>query len=351
MTHLELQWAMFIPLSLWAVHRTMELGRWRYGLLAGLFVWLQFLSCVYYGVFLGLALIVFVPLLLTFKGHVPVKRFVPPLLCGGALALALPFRTPGRISRRHEPWGRDQPMRSPATARSRSATLASPTFNRIWGWTANSWGAPELRLFPGLIALLLGVAAIGHPRRRMVPLYAATMFVVVQLSFGLNGTVYRVLLGHVSSLQGFRALARFGNLVGCTVAILAAMGTQVLMARLSLGTRGRRAFVGAVIALLIVEYSNRPLPLSQPVNAEPSDVYKVLRRAEPGPIAELPLPQPDTLPGWDPDPRRGRCGTGVRCSTVTAASIRPNTSRHSGTSKIFPIAAQSQPFANETSAT
>ncbi len=26
----------------------------------------------------------------------------------------------------------------------------------------------------------------------------------------------------------------------------------------------------------------------------------MLRRAEPGPIAELPLPQPDTLPGWDP---------------------------------------------------
>ena len=94
--HLELQWAMFIPLSLWAVHRTMESGRWRYGLLAGLFVWLQFLSCVYYGVFLGLALLVFVPLLLTFKGHAPPKAFVPPLLCGGALAvvLTLPYAWP-----------------------------------------------------------------------------------------------------------------------------------------------------------------------------------------------------------------------------------------------------------------
>ena len=49
-----------------------------------------------------------------------------------------------------------------------------------------------------------------------------------------------------------------------------------------------------------MEYSDRPLPLSQPVDAEPADVYRVLRRAEPGPIAELPLPKADSLPGFDP---------------------------------------------------
>ena len=90
--------------------------------------------------------------------------------------------------------------------------LVSPELNRIWGWTSDLWGAPERRLFPGLIALLLAAAAIRHPRRRMVLLYTRDDLVVVQLSFGLNGTLYRVLLGHVSSLQGFRALARVRHL-------------------------------------------------------------------------------------------------------------------------------------------
>src|SRR3954447_20144398 len=49
--HLEMQWTMFMPLAFWAVHRALEKGSWRFGLVAGLFVWLQFLACMYYGVF------------------------------------------------------------------------------------------------------------------------------------------------------------------------------------------------------------------------------------------------------------------------------------------------------------
>ncbi len=72
--HLELQWALFIPLTFWAVHRTAESGQWRHALLAGLFVWLQFLASIYYGVFLSLTLLVFVPLMLMFRGHAPRLR-------------------------------------------------------------------------------------------------------------------------------------------------------------------------------------------------------------------------------------------------------------------------------------
>ena len=52
--HLELQWACFIPLTFWAVHRAFEGPSFRHGLLAGVFVWFQLIACVYYGVFLGL---------------------------------------------------------------------------------------------------------------------------------------------------------------------------------------------------------------------------------------------------------------------------------------------------------
>ena len=298
--HLELQWAMFVPLSLWSIHRTMESGRWRHGLLVGVFLWLQFLSCIYYGVFLSLALLAFVPMLLTLKGHVTFKAFAPPLLLGVLLAAVLTLPYAAHYRDASQSVGA-RPLEEITRYSAQSISyLASPEFNRVWGWTSDLWGAPELRLFPGLLAILLGLAAVAHRRLRLVLLYASTTFVVVQLSFGLNGTLYRLLLGHVSSLQGFRAMGRFGMIVGCTVAVLAALGTQAILRRVPFGPRMRRAFIPILIAMMLVEYSNRPLPLSQPVNADPPDVYRVLQRAEPGPIVELPLPTLNDSLGWEP---------------------------------------------------
>lgn len=299
--HLELQWAMFVPLSLWAVHRTMESGRWKHGLLTGVFLWLQFLSCVYYGVFLSLALLLFVPLLLTFKGHVKLRTFGPPLLSGALLALVLtiPYAIPYvKASRTLGARPLDEITRYSALPVS---YLASSELNRLWGWTADLWGAPELRLFPGLVAIAIALAAIRHPRRRLVLLYAATAFVVVQLSFGLNGWLFTVLLGHVSALQGFRALARFGLFAGCTLAVLAALGAQAILARRTWSPAMRRGFIAGVIALMLVEYANRPIPLSYAIAAKPADVYAALKVADPGVIVEFPLPHPDNLPGFDPN--------------------------------------------------
>src|SRR6185295_12012541 len=39
-SHLELQWTVWMPLTLWAVHRTFDEGTRRSGVLAGLFLWL-----------------------------------------------------------------------------------------------------------------------------------------------------------------------------------------------------------------------------------------------------------------------------------------------------------------------
>jgi hypothetical protein len=298
--HLELQWAMFIPLSLWAVHRTMESGLWRHGLLAGLFLWLQFLSCVYYGVFLSMTLVLFVPLLLTFKGHVPFRRFAPPLVVGalGAVVFTLPYILPyAAASQAVGVRPLDEITRYSALP---ASYLATSSLNRFWGWTADLWGAPELRLFPGLIAVLLSLGALVHPRRRLVVLYAVTAVVCVQLSFGLNGRVYSLLLGHISALQGFRALARFGIFAGCALAVLTGLGVQALLARTSWTQTGRRAFVCAAIVAMLVEYSNTKVPLSFEVAARPAEVYQALQVTRPGAIIEFPLPNLDNLPGWDP---------------------------------------------------
>ena len=54
--HLELQWSQWMPLACWALHRTVQRGRVRDGVLTAVFVLAQFLSCIYYGVFLVITL-------------------------------------------------------------------------------------------------------------------------------------------------------------------------------------------------------------------------------------------------------------------------------------------------------
>jgi hypothetical protein len=62
----------------------------------------------------------------------------------------------------------------------------------------------------------------------------------------------------------------------------------------------RRAFVVVAILAMLVEYSNRSIPLSFGVDGKPAEVYQALKVAKPGVIIEFPLPKPENLPGWDP---------------------------------------------------
>src|SRR6476646_4296739 len=50
--HLELQWTVWIPWTFWALHRVFETAALRHAVLVGVFITLQFLSSVYYGLFL-----------------------------------------------------------------------------------------------------------------------------------------------------------------------------------------------------------------------------------------------------------------------------------------------------------
>ena len=93
--HLELEWAMWIPLALWALHRTVDEGSWRFGALAGIFVWLQLLSCVYYGIFLVIFAAVLTLLLLA-ADRQRATRAAPALALGAAIAavFTLPYARP-----------------------------------------------------------------------------------------------------------------------------------------------------------------------------------------------------------------------------------------------------------------
>jgi len=65
--HLELQWTVWMPLAFWAVHRAIEERSVRFGLLAGLLIWLQMISSVYYGAFLSVIVAALAGLLVASK--------------------------------------------------------------------------------------------------------------------------------------------------------------------------------------------------------------------------------------------------------------------------------------------
>lgn len=299
--HLELQWTMFVPLTWWGLHRLVESPTAGRGAVAGVLVALQTLACVYYGVFLAMTLVAFVPVLIA-GSRLPRSAWGPlasafVVASLASLALVVPFAWPYLAAAR-ELGGRasDEVTRYSATP---ASYLASPYLNYAWGWTADRWGGPELRLFPGLIALVLAAAGLTGAPRRVVVLYALTLVVAVELSFGLNGAVYRVLFTQVDAVQGFRATARFGVIAAAALAVLAAFGAVRLTELIGV-PRVRHAVVAALLVLLAAEAWHQPMRLTPGEPVAPPPVYQVLRGAPPGTVLELPLPAADRLPGNDP---------------------------------------------------
>ncbi len=297
--HLELQWAMFVPLTLWALHRAVESTSWRWGGLAGLFLWLQVLACVYYGVFLAMTLLAFVPVLVLVTARERTVRLVPVIGAAVVVAtvLTIPFALPYRAASA-ELGGREMTdiARYSATPLN---YLATSHLNRVWGWTSDRWGGSELRLFPGATAMLLAALGAAWRPGRTVLLYAITTALAIELSFGVNSALYGWLVEHISALQGFRSLARFAVISGCGLAMLAAFGAARLQAAFGSGA-SRRTVVVVLAGLMLVEYSNMNMGLTAADPVEPPDAYKVIKGAQPGVVLELPMPNLDHLPGWDP---------------------------------------------------
>jgi hypothetical protein len=295
--HLELQWVMWVPLTLWAIHRAVEGQSWRYGVLGGLFLWLQILSSVYYGVFLAATAVVFVLLLLVAYPR-PTGQALPALLLGTLIAavLAVPYAWPYLRT------ARTIGVRRTTEVVTYSATLsnylASAPQSWLWGWTASRWGSVELRLFPGAVAIFLAIAAVLQRPRRLTFVYALLAAVTIELSLGLNGRVYAWLFGHVGALHGLRSPSRFGILACCVIAMLAGFGAQALHTRIPRFGPGVSA---ALVLLVALDDGTTGMNLMDPryQPSSTSNVYKTIRAQGPGVVLELPLARLDALPGHE----------------------------------------------------
>jgi hypothetical protein len=282
--HLELQWTMWMPLTLWAVHRLFRRESLRQGAVVGVMIWLQTICCVYYGVYLSVIVVALTLLLALGRPHA-LGRVAGPLVAGALLAaaLTLPYAIPYIENiRTLGPRGAEEVANF--SARLDSYFLA-PEQNLLWGWTGVNVGGNELHLFPGVTTVLLAVTALAHRRRNLTAIYAVIVALCVVLSFGFNTAPYRWLYMHIPLFAGFRAPARFGVIACCGLAVLAGFGWEAIALRLR--ERSRSVVFAGILGAIVLESWSAPMSLRN-VSIDVPPVYKFLQTAHRPVVLELP---------------------------------------------------------------
>lgn len=297
--HLELQWTMWVPWAFWALDKSIATGERRYGLLCGLFVGLQMLSSIYYGIFLALLLALATALLLLTLPGREAARATVSLACGGVVAAlicgayAIPY-----LETRKEMGVRPEQQIAAFSARPSTYLVATPE-NRLYGRMLQARGAPERRLFPGFAAIALAFAGLLLRRPGDVAIvYLLAMIAAFELSLGMRGYFYAFLNGHVPMFASLRAPARFGIFVVFFLAALAAFGYATLESMLR--PAARRIVAVAAVVVLLAEYWVAPLSLVAYPNTAPP-LYDWLARQPPGVVAEMPMPILREFGGYDPE--------------------------------------------------
>jgi len=283
--HLQLQQTQFIPLSLFAFHRLLDTGRLRDGVLLGLFVACQMLSCMYYGIFLIPYMAVVCGTMLIAARAMPRERLVA-LLAAVAIAMVVMIPTARAYLAAREvvgERGREDVAESSATWRN---YLAPPELNAVYGKVFARFMQPERRLFPGFVAVALAIVGLWPPLNAIRLAYGLGLLLAFDVSLGFNGLLYPALYDYFLPFKALRVPARMGLMVGFSLAILAGYGVARIAGRLGSGW-ARRAVVGALGALMLVEYASKPIQLWTAPLSPPPAYADIVRDRGDSPTAVL----------------------------------------------------------------
>ena len=284
-SHLELQVTLWMPLALLALHLFVSTGRWRFAMLLALGCVAQLYSSMYYAAFF----VVYVAaigagLLMVYRP--PVRRLIVPLVTAAAVAAVLAAPIIAAFVTAQPAKGE----RSEFEIRYFSATpldyLRPHTRSAVWHDRLPS-SNQERALFPGAAPLALAAVGLVPPLGGVRFVYAVGLLVSLDGSFGLNGVFYPLLHTYLSPFRGIRVPARFGALVGLTLAILAGFGMLAVLRRCQTGWRGRAVLAAVAIAVMIDAWPVLPL---EPVWKTPPSIYEQLKGRLGVVLAELPMP-------------------------------------------------------------
>jgi hypothetical protein len=296
--HMELQWTVWVPWAFWALHRMFETGSRRYAGMMGAFVALQFMSSIYYGVFLTTLLAFCALLLVCSTGKQGLKHGISLLSIAAVTAaiLTAPYAIP-YAQTKHRVGGRSEQEVLRFSARRTSYLVATDT-NYLYGERSAPRGRPERRLFPGILPLLLALSGLllRRPSNEAI-VYLLGLVAAFELSLGFYGHTFSVFYHYAPIFDGLRAPARLGIFVVFFLAILAANGHAALEA--AIPRRARPVLLAGISAVLLLEYWVAPLRLV-PFPNDPPPLYAWLAGQPRGVVAEFPMPAEDTVQGIEP---------------------------------------------------
>jgi hypothetical protein len=287
--HLELQMAQWMPLCLWAFHRTVTNGRLRDGLLTGLFLALQALSSFYYGIFFVTYLIPVGIALVMRERRASIWPVVRALAAGAVLAavLVVPFTRPYFAARQSVG---ERPLSEVARYSAMPQDyLVAPQHNTLFGPLAEGRASGERELFQGIVVPVLALAALWPPISAVRMGYCAALALAFEISLGTNGMIYPWLREHVLPFRGLRVPARMAIFVGLSLAVL--VGYAVARISRAASSRMARGAVVAVIALAIAAEYHSTLVLDE-VWREPPSIYDAVAGQPGAVLLELPLMSP-----------------------------------------------------------
>jgi hypothetical protein len=288
--HLELQVAQWMPLCLWALHRTIRSGRLRDGLLTGLFLALQALSSLYYGIFLATFMVPVAAALLIGQRASGIKASIRSLAAGGVLAavLIVPVILP-YLAVRHNVGERTVSEITFYSATAKNYLAAHPQ-NVVFGSRTSHLGGQERELFTGFLVPVVALIGLWPPLSVTRIAYALGLIVAFEVSLGYNGVLYPWLHDYILPYRGLRVPARMAMVVGFGLAVLAGFGAARLSKMTGGGRRGALVAL-ALTALVSVEYYS--IPFLARVPSGPSPIYDALPRNAANVLIELPFVRPD----------------------------------------------------------
>ncbi|MCS7311422.1 MAG: discoidin domain-containing protein [Acidobacteria bacterium] len=283
---LQLLMGFWIPLALYFLVRCLRTGRFSAWVgLVGAWVG-QWLSCIYFGVFLTIALTVLMPVSLLLYWRQTTWRLSVRRLAGwvgiagaGASVVAVVLRPYWVVHQTHR-----------VAASADEIARYSASWANYWplsGWPfpiPEGWGVRDPYFVASLAAYMLFPLALrGWTRWHWVP--ATVGAVALFASFGSQNPVYMALYDVLPILGATRAPSRWSYLVIVAVSVLAATGARVLAE----WTRwGWRLVLGGLIGVLALGSAwYGPLTTESSWARVPA-VYRWLAKASPGPVLELP---------------------------------------------------------------
>lgn len=285
LAHLELEMTIWIPIALLYLHRTLASGRVRDGLAFGAAAAAQFYTALYYGAFLMTYALVVGGVLWLARGRPwkPVRA-----LAAGAVLAAVLFAPVASVYLKTRSHMGDRHV-GEVTFYSAVGPDYLKAHNRSLTYESLARGAePERSLFPRITPVLLALFAVWPPLSVTRIAYLLALAFSLEVSLGMNGSIFPWLYEYVPPYGGIRVPARYSIMAGMTLAILAAFGVARLVQR---WPRARIPLMAAIVGAIVIEALPR-IELAHPWR-EPPPVYSALIGAPPSVIAEFPSPGED----------------------------------------------------------